>query len=209
MPSDAKGYDQEPWTDFNIVRVGGPKAVTNLKSVSAGKQKVKLTWNASEDAEGYLIYAQKNGKYGYCGMTTKGTTFTDKKALDTDYNFYWVFPYITDAETGKKYSGFMRKICLRKRCYSGSYWFESVIFVGGVKLTWSKAVDAEGYLVYGQNNENSKYHYIGMTTKGMTFTDKKASKTNWNFYWVYPYYKDASGKTIVGATAPYTYGRAR
>ena len=25
-------------------------------------------------------------------MTTKGTTFTDTKALDTDYNYYWVFP---------------------------------------------------------------------------------------------------------------------
>ncbi len=209
VPSDAKGYDQEPWTDFNIVRVGGPKAVTNLKSVSAGKQKVKLTWNASEDAEGYLIYAQKNGKYGYCGMTTKGTTFTDKKALDTDYNFYWVFPYITDAETGKKIPGSCEKYVYAKGVIPAVTGLKASSVVGGVKLTWSKAVDAEGYLVYGQNNENSKYHYIGMTTKGMTFTDKKASKTNWNFYWVYPYYKDASGKTIVGGTAPYTYGRAR
>lgn len=54
----------------------------------------------SSGAEGYLIYAQKNGKYGYVGMTTKGTAFTDIKALDADYNYYWMFPYITNS-TGK------------------------------------------------------------------------------------------------------------
>ena len=44
---------------------------TGVKAVSAGKNKVKLTWDSTEGAEGYLIYAQKNRTYAYCGMTQK------------------------------------------------------------------------------------------------------------------------------------------
>ena len=50
---------------------------------------------------------------------------------------------------------------------------------------------------------------FGMTTQGTTFTDTKASKADYTFYWVFPYHKDASGNMIVGGTAKYTYGKAR
>ena len=76
-----------------------------------------------------------------------------------------------------------------------------------VKLTWDKVQGADGYLVYGQ--KNGKYGYVGMTTKGTTFTDAKASKTAYNYYWVFPYHKNKQGEMIVGGTAPYTYGRAK
>ena len=184
-----------------------PEAVANLKSVSAGKQKVKLTWDASEGAEGYLIYAQKNGKYGYVGMTTKGTTFTDTKALDTDYNYYWVFPYVTDTNTGKMLPGKCTKYVWAKGVIPAVQNLKASSVKGGVKLTWTEQKDAEGYLVYGQR-AGGKYGYVGMTTKGTTFTDAKASKTAYNYYWVFPYHKDGRGNMIVGGTPKYTYGRA-
>ncbi|MEQ3336213.1 hypothetical protein AAA163_09430, partial [Faecalimonas umbilicata] len=210
VPKGAKGYDQEPWTNYKIVYTEGvriPEAVTNLKSVSAGKQKVKLTWDASEGAEGYLIYAQKNGKYGYVGMTTKGTTFTDTKALDTDYNYYWVFPYVTDMHTGKMLPGKCTKYVWAKGVIPAVQNLKASSVKGGVKLTWTEQKDAEGYLVYGQR-AGEKYGYVGMTTKGTTFTDTKASKTAYNYYWVFPYHKDSQGNMIVGGTPKYTYGRA-
>ena len=210
VPKGGKGYDQEPWTNYKIVYTEGvriPEAVTNLKSVSAGKQKVKLTWDASEGAEGYLIYAQKNGKYGYVGMTTKGTTFTDTKALDTDYNYYWVFPYVTDMHTGKMLPGKCTKYVWAKGVIPAVQNLKASSVKGGVKLTWTEQKDAEGYLVYGQR-AGEKYGYVGMTTKGTTFTDTKASKTAYNYYWVFPYHKDSQGNMIVGGTPKYTYGRA-
>ena len=210
VPKGAKGYDQKPWTNYKIVYTEGvriPEAVTNLKSVSAGKQKVKLTWDASEGAEGYLIYAQKNGKYGYVGMTTKGTTFTDTKALDTDYNYYWVFPYVTDTNTGKMLPGKCTKYVWAKGVIPAVQNLKASSVKGGVKLTWTEQKDAEGYLVYGQR-AGEKYGYVGMTTKGTTFTDTKASKTAYNYYWVFPYHKDSQGNMIVGGTPKYTYGRA-
>ena len=61
--------------------------------------------------------------------------------------------------------------------------------------------------MYGQR-AGEKYGYVGMTTKGTTFTDTKASKTAYNYYWVFPYHKDSQGNMIVGGTPKYTYGRA-
>lgn len=90
-------------TNKYVFAKGITAAVKNLRAskVQAG---IKLTWEKSPTAEGYLIYAQKNGKYGYCGMTTRGTTYIDKKALKNMYNFYWIFPYHMN-ESGKMIVG--------------------------------------------------------------------------------------------------------
>ena len=183
-----------------------PKAVTNLAAAAAGKNRVKLTWTASEGADGYLIYAQKNKQYAYVGMTTMGTTFTDTKAIDSDYNYYWVFPY-AKASNGKMAAGGCTKYVFAKGICPAVTNLKAASVKGGVKLTWTASAGAEGYLVYGIVNGQS-YKYIGMTTRGTTFTDKTASSTVFNYYWVYPYYKGANGNMIVGLTGKYTYGRA-
>lgn len=46
-------------------------------------------------------------------------------------------------------------------------------------------------------------------TSSITFTDKKALNAAYNFYWVYPYYKDNNGKMVIGGTPKYVYGKAR
>ena len=182
--------------------------LTNLRAVTGGPSKVKLTWNAVSGAEGYLVYAQKNGQYGYVGMTTKGTTYTDTKALTADYNFYWVFPYVKDAK-GNMYTGGCQSYKYAKGgvCPAVTN-LKAFSETGQVRLTWKASAGAEGYLVYGKT-ATGKYGYIGMTTKGTTYVDKKASKTEYNFYWVFPYHRDANGKMIVGGTPKYVYGKAK
>ena len=182
-----------------------PEAVTNLKATAVGKNKVKLAWTASKGAEGYLIYAQKDKKYGYCGMTSK-TNYTDTKALDGDYNYYWVFAYVKDSN-GKMIVGKTPKYVYAKGVCAAVTNLKAASQKGSVKLTWTKSNDAEGYLVYGKT-ESGKYGYIGMTSN-TSYVDKKASKTEWNFYWVYPYYKNADGKMVVGQTGKYVYGKAK
>ena len=180
-------------------------SVSISSAVPAGKNKVKLTWNAVKGAEGYLIYAQKNGQYGYVGMTTKGTTFTDSKALDTDYNYYWVFAYFKNGD--KMIPGGCVKYVYAKGVCAAVTNLKASSQKGSVKLSWTASEGAEGYLVYGIRPGGS-YGYIGMTTQGTTYTDTKASKTDYTFYWVFPYHK-TNGQMIVGGTAKYTYGKAR
>lgn len=183
-------------------------AVENLKA-SSTVGKVKLTWDKVEDAEGYLIYGIRgDGKYGYIGMTTTQSAYIDKKALTSDYNYYWVFAYCKD-DAGKMYPGLTAHYVYGKaqKCAAVTNLKASSV-KGGVKLTWTMSAGAEGYLVYGIR-AGEKYGYIGMTTKGTTFTDKKASSEDWNFYWVFPYHKDSEGKMVVGGTPQYVYGKAK
>lgn len=189
--------------------VDKPQTVTNVKAATAGKNNVKITWDAVSDAEGYLIYAKKNNQYAYCGMTTSqaATSFTDTKALDEDYGFYWVFAYKKDS-TDKMIAGGCEKYTYGKGVVLRVSNFKASSVKGGVKLSWTKAAQADGYLIYGIN-ANGKYHYIGMTDKD-TFIDKKASKTSNNFYWIFPYHKSASGKIVAGQIcSKYVYGKAQ
>lgn len=197
-----------PTTKEVVVEKERLAAVENLKA-SSSVGKVKLTWSEVKDAEGYLIYGIRGGgnKYGYIGMTSK-TSFVDVKALTSDYNYYWVFAYCKD-ENGKMYPGLTAHYVYGKaqKCAAVTDLKASSV-KGGVKLTWTKSVGAEGYLVYGIH-PGEKYGYIGMTTKGTTFTDKKASSTDWNFYWVFPYHTDSNGNKVVGGTPKYVYGKAK
>lgn len=184
--------------------------VTNLKAkkVAGG---VNLSWTKSTGAEGYLIYGKysKDGKYGYIAITN-ATTYTDQKAITSDYNFYWIYPYYKDSE-GKRVVGKAAPYV-----YAKAGVFEPVTNLkatgisGGVKLSWTKTKNSEvqGYLIYGKHGKDDSSTYIGMTSS-TTFTDTKAITSDYNFYWVYPYYKDASGKRIIGKAAPYVYGKAK
>ncbi len=183
-----------------------PVPISNLTAVSAGKNAVRLSWKAEGYPDGYLIYGQKDGKYGYVGMTTTGTTFTDTKALANDYNYYWVFPYRKES-SGKMTPGGCTKYVYAKGICPAVTGLKASSVKGGVKLTWGASSGAEGYLVYGIV-AGKPYVYVGMTTTGTTFTDQTASSTEYNYYWVFPYFKDSNGKMIVGGTPKYTYGRA-
>lgn len=182
--------------------------VENLKAEAFGRQKVKLFWEAVPEAEGYLIYGWKNGSYGYVGMTTLGEIYTDVKASEERNNLYWVYAYVTD-NNGKMYPGGCKQYAQAKGVCPAVTDLTPSSVSGGVRLGWKVSRDAEGYLVYGMNGSDRTYHYIGMTTRGTTFKDYKASKVQNNFYWVYPYHKNAEGKMIVGGTPKYVYGRAK
>lgn len=199
--------DKSKTTSCMIEVIKKAMPVKNLKAGSAGKKRVELSWDKAENAEGYLIYAQKNNKYAYCGMVTKNTSFIDTKALDTDYNFYWVFPYTTN-KSGKMHPGGCIKYVYAKGITPAVENLRATSYTGEVQLTWIALKDAEGYLVYGKTAAGA-YGYKGMTTKGASFIDKKASKTEYNFYWVYPYHKEDNGKMVVGGTPNYVYGKAK
>lgn len=183
-----------------------PNAVNNLKAVSTGRKQIKLTWDASVKADGYLIYAVKNKKYGYVGMTA-ATSFTDTKAVDDDYTFYYVYPYKKNGS--KKSVGKCPNYVYAKAVCAPVTNLKASPVKGGVKLTWTRSSGAQGYIVYGMTR-TGQYHYIGMTKNNVIgYTDKKASKSEFNFYWVFPYHKDAKGNRIIGKKQGYVYAKAK
>ena len=181
-----------------------PTSVKNLKATSAGKNQVKLSWDRVPEAEGYLVYAQKNGIYGFVGMSTRTTTFTDRNALDQDYNYYWVFPYVKD-EAGNMIVGNCEKYVYAKGVCMPVTGAKITSRRGYAELTWNASEGADGYLIYGIRPGES-YGYIGMTT-GTRFRDTYASTDEYTFYWIYAYH-ESDGKKVPGAPCDYIYGRA-
>ena len=182
----------------------GTAPVIGLKAVSAGKNRVRLSWTKDVNADGYLIYGQKNGKYAYVGMASSNS-FTDAKALSGDYNYYWVFSYIKSSN-GKMITGSCARYAYAKGVCPAVTNLKANGTTGKVTLTWNASSGAEGYLIYGIR-PGGKYSYVGMTS-GRSFVDSKASKTSWTYYWVFPYHKEGS-KMVVGGTAKYVYSKAR
>ncbi len=198
--------EKEPEVEVPEIQIPSNFTTKNLKAVGVGSNGVQLTWGAVEGAKGYLVYAKKNNRYAYVGMTTQGTSYTDKNAIHDDYNYYWVFPYVQDS-MGKMHAGECEAYTYATTACAAVTYLRASSVTGGVRLTWVAASGADGYLVYGRR-AGGAYEYVGMTTQGVTYTDSLASKTDYNFYWVFAYHKDENGKMIVGATPTYTYGRA-
>lgn len=188
-----------------------PQGTKNLKAYAAGMNKVSISWSASEGANGYLIYGKNtDSSYHYIGMTSN-TSYTDTKASKDQYNFYWVYPYVKvdqDGQTVRKVGTCDSPYVYAKGTCPSVTNLRASSVQGGVRISWSKSTGADGYAIYGKNSDSS-YHYIGATS-GTSFTDKKASKTAYNFYWVAPYSKSSSGKPIVGKiSSQYVYGKAK
>ncbi len=193
-------------TQYAVSKPGTIAEISDLKSTSVAFG-AKLSWSSTFGAKGYLVYGRRaGGAYEYVGMTSS-TTLTDTKASNTKWNYYWVYPYYLNSNGG------MEVVTTTKYTYGKALLTAAVTDLKctslktGVHIDWSASYGAEGYLVYGRR-ASGDYEYIGMTTKGTTFTDTKASNTKWNYYWVYPYHKNANGEIVVGGTADYTYGKA-
>lgn len=182
-------------------------AVTGLSAKPAGKNDVELQWLANKYTDGYLIYARKNGVYGYFAMTrdiidldsTESNVVLGCLVLDQTASFtgddYYVFPYVTDYY-GTVYPGDVSVMVTAAGICPAVTNLALIPQSGSIRLTWNSSTDAEGYLIYGIRGGGT-YGYISMTT-GTTYTDTLASSTQLNRYWVFPYFRDSNNQIIPG-----------
>ena len=198
-------------------------SVTDLQASPAGKNRVVLEWTSNRYADGYLIYARKNGVYGYCGMTTiiidvtppsnpspsmnvYVSRFTDIAALSSG-NDYYVFPYITDY-AGTMYPGTVSVMVSAAGVCTAVQNLALTEQIGAVFLEWTASPDADGYLLYGYHNGGS-YGYIGMLSgnSNTSYTDNLASTSLLNRYWVFPFFYE-SGNVVPGVVSEEVNGYA-
>lgn len=199
----------------------GPDGVTGLKAALQSSDYVKLTWNASKEAEGYLIYrkTENDDKFVYRYMV-EGTSFTDTTASQGIYNYYRVYPYY------KKADGTMCTGPSRSYVYSKPLGIPKVCDLtaslnkqsGGLEVNWSLDYsysydyDWDGVIIYRKIGKNGSFKYLDLVKEenlwGYSYEDTTASITDYNYYMVYVYKEDANGKKHVGPCASYAYGKA-
>ncbi|MCI9524108.1 MAG: hypothetical protein HFF01_03555 [Erysipelotrichaceae bacterium] len=188
------------------VNTNPPEMTTNIKAQSVGTTSVKLTWNRSTDADGYLIYRQNSDqKYGYRGMVRgrDTTSYTDTTAKTDDFNYYWVFPY--KEVNGKKIVGGFEKYTYSKPVPASAKNVRAVANGASVRLTWSKVDNVDGYIIYRQLPNETKMSYLYRVT-GTGFIDTTAQLNDFNFYRIYPY-KNVNGKNVIGLSEKHVYAK--
>lgn len=208
VPAEATENEETTVETYASNSVSAPNSVKNLKAQVVNWNQVKLTWTES-NAEGYIIYRKTSSEstFSYWAMTGN-TTFVDIRAERGTYNFYRVYPYVTNA-SGKRVLGASTAYVYAKpsegpAAVTGLN--ASLQYSNHVKLTWNASTEAEGYIIYRKTPYDTKFEYRYMV-KGTSFVDNSAEQGGYNFYRVYPYYTNASGKRCLGESKTYVYAK--
>lgn len=178
--------------------------VSAIKAVPNSLSSIKLTWNLSEDADGYIIYRRiGNGNFDYCAVIT-GNSYIDTRVQSDEYNFYRVYPY--KYINGKRVIGLSDQYVyakpgpraitnLKAENKSNSY----------IKVNWNATLDADGYIIYRQapGENHMSYRYMVKTN---SFNDVQISTTGYYFYRVYAY-KMINGKRVLSTSNAYVYAK--
>lgn len=186
---------------FTISAPDAPATVTGFKAASASANSVKLTWNKVSGAQGYIIYKYDDVKKTWVRdaktNTTDNTYTVNKLNAGTAYKFA-VKAYITAGKEIASKSYPTVKATTNPATVSGLK--ASSTSANSVKLTWSKASGADGYVVYRYNTSTKKYGRIAKITAN-TYTDKNL-KAGTSYKYAVRAYKTVDGKELLSTTYP-------
>ena len=187
----------------------GPEPVSSLTAQVYNNTGVKLTWKGVERAEGYLVYRKSENETGfkYVYMLNK-TGFIDQTAEKDVFNFYRVYPYVYD-EAGNMVAGQSTAYVYAKPISVPAPVSDlkaSVYYTSQVQLKWAPSQNAEGYIIYRKIGSDGAFTYRYMVS-GTSFVDTTAEADVYNFYRVYPYFKDGDGKMHTGQSISYVFAK--
>lgn len=182
------------------VTVNAPAAPA-VKAVSAGYNKIKVTWTGISGAAGYEIfcYTKKNGSYTKkYTQSASARSFTDTgKTTGTTY-YYRVRAYKTNGN--ERYSGSYSSYAGAKPVLSKPTRVKAK--KGGskkIKVSWKKVSGASGYRIYRSTKKNKGYKSIkSVSSKTSKYTNSKLKKGK-RYYYKVRAYRKIKGKKIYSA----------
>ena len=142
--------------------------LTSSSRVSNG---VKVSWDAVEAADSYIVY-RKTSKSGWTNLgTTTSASFTDTKAK-TGTTYY----YTVKAQNEAGSSGY-NKTGLKIKYVAAPKLTKIANESSGVRVYWSKVSGADGYYLYRRVAGSKTWTKVATIKKGSTtsYIDKKAS----------------------------------
>ncbi|MEG0829367.1 MAG: fibronectin type III domain-containing protein [Anaerovoracaceae bacterium] len=167
------------------VSLGKP---ANVKAVSAGSTKAKISWTKVANANKYEVYyaTSKKGTYKKVA-TTKGLSYT-KANLTTGKAYYFkVIAYAGSIKSADSKIDGVKPIPPTVKGIKAKAIGES-----SIQVNWSKASEVSGYVVQRATSKNGKYKTVATVKPGSTVKYVNKQLTNGKTY----YYKVAAFKTV-------------
>lgn len=178
-----------------VTATTNPANVSGFKVASVSANAVKLTWNKTSVADGYIVYRYNTDIKKYARIAKgRNLAFTDKNR---------------PSGTGCKYAIRAYKTVNGKELLSRSYpqlvtstkpaTVNFSVTAGSKKaaIKWSKVTGATGYKVYYKTSANGKWICL-KTTTGTSYTKTGLIKGK-TYYFTVKAYKKYSGQTFNGS----------
>lgn len=204
--SNIKGYftlygdGKQPAKFINDVTVKMvPNAPTNFKAARYGYNSIKLSWDAVDGADGYVVSRWNTAKQKYEDIITtqKTTCINTSSNLKTGTKYtYRVRAYNQYGEENVL-SAYSAKAYATPTLSTPSNFKAARAGYNSIKLTWTPVSGASGYYIYRYNSSKKGYYYYTKVTGGTakSYTNKNLS-TGKNYYYKIKAYRVVDGKNV-------------
>ena len=192
--------EQELYTalsDAEHVRLLVPRPKVKVK-LSAGKKILLTMESAKEYVSGYEIYRKYRGKYEKIASTTDNK-YVDKKLKFGKTYSYKVKAYYYDVNTGKKVYGKYSKAASVKNTIGAIKAEALAVSSDTVKLSWTPAVNADTYEIYGKSGMMGDSYVLLATTKQLSLKYKLKQNTKY-FFMIKAYQAKDEKRTYFSST---------
>lgn len=173
---------------------------TGLKAVSAGCNRIKVSWKKIKGADGYVLYraTSANGKYKALKTIKKAktTSYTDKNRATGKTYYYKLRPY-KNVKHKKQYMAYSTVVSTK--AMPGKVKFTKLTAKNSkATLKWKKVSGASGYLIYRSDRSDGGFKCINSLSGRKTgYTNTKLKKGQ-TYYYRIRAYKKSGKKRIYG-----------
>jgi len=181
-------------------------AVTGLKAETIGMNRVALTWDAVEGANGYLIIGLNPTRTGSQIAYTARTNWTDTAADADEFNYYWVIAYNSESKAKGELGSYVWAL---GRVVGKVTKVAAVATENGIELDWADVTGANSYVILSKTGSNKADFNAPVKVEDSDFIDAGVAAGTVKFYWVYGTYTNEDGKTLAaGKTSPFAWAQA-
>lgn len=173
-----------PETPVSVANVTGLKAASNTKSI-------KLSWNKTKGANGYIIYQYSNSKWNQKATVSSAQASYSVTKLQPGSNYRFAVKAYTTKNGKRTLSKSYASLYTATKPTAANF----KITAGKKKATlkWNKVKGATGYKVYYKTSKKASWKLL-KTTKATSFT-KKQLKSKKTYTFTVKAYKTYKGKT--------------
>ncbi len=209
---DRDGWDEPEWNGYSSE--GLSIESTSASAVSAGYDKVTISWNNVAGANGYIVYrsTKKAGVYSKIATVSSGSTFSyTNTGLTTNKTYYYkVCAYVS--KSGAKVRGTQSSSCSTVPVPAAPAISLASTSFTAIRVSWNAVSGATGYEVWGDTQKSGTYSlkYTSNSSTAGSWT-KTGLTTDKVYYYKVRAFRTVSGVKVYGtdsaiqSTAP---GRA-